>query len=95
MSAVVEFGLGWVVDTGPNQPTGPPVCPRTIVLSFKSLFRHARRSPACCEVQKSTHMAWKEEAIALVCRCCCVGRITRIWAHHGNSHLFVVALRTN
>ena len=54
MLAVVEFGLGWVVDTGPNQPTGPPVCPRIIVLSFISSSRHAMRSSGQFEMREST-----------------------------------------
>ena len=54
MSAVIEFGLGLVVDTGPHQPTGPPGCPRVIVLGFRSSSRHVVRSSGQFELREST-----------------------------------------
>ncbi len=54
MSAVVVFGLGWEVDTGPYQPTGLPGCPSIIVLGCRSLSRHVMRSSGQFELREST-----------------------------------------
>ena len=60
MLAVVEFGLGWVVDTGLHQPTGPPVCPRIIVLSFRSSSGHVMRGSGQFELGESTQEVRRE-----------------------------------